>query len=409
MKFKIKRCQNLFNHDFGGALCYHILIRNFLFAMIKKYTREIIITLIFAVVLFGSILGVNIYKKSHPQAVPVTKDILTGVVTDVAASARVITITDANNHVYSLATVEATQFLDKDNKTISFKDIYKGFTIKAVGTSQESDILLPESIQILEQPNIIVYAPVKNSKVSNYFIVKGIARTFENTFSIRLKDATNGQTYFEKSFMTKNGAMGQYGDINSAISLGDSVSNINDKANLLLEVFEYSAKDGSEINKATVPLVFSKPFTSTTNNPAGANVSNVEGIEESVNIYFNNNQLDPNISCNKVFPVTRKLILNDDFDRTVRLVLEQLFFGPTQQEITDHYSTSLPVNVKINNVSLNDGELKVDFDNQLQAGIGGSCRVAAIRAQLTETLMDLPGVDSVILSINGNMNDILQP
>jgi len=377
--------------------------------MIKKYTREIIITLVSAVVLFGSILGVSIYKKTHPQAVPVTKDTLTGIVADIAASAKVITLTDSNNHAYSLAVVDATQFLDKDNNVIAFKDIYKGFTIKAIGTSQENDILLPDSIQILEQPNIIVYTPTNNTKVSNYFIVKGIARTFENTFSIRLKDATSNQTYFEKSFMTKNGEMGQYGAINSAISLGDAASTINDRASLLLEVFEYSAKDGSEINKATVPLIFSKPFTSTTKNSTTANISNVDGVEESVNIYFNNSKLDPNISCNKVFPVTRKLILNDDFERTVRLVLEQLFFGPTQQEISDSYSTSLPVNVKINKISFADGEIKVDFDNQLQAGIGGSCRVAAIRAQLTETLMDLPGVDSVILSINGSVNDILQP
>lgn len=377
--------------------------------MIKKYTREIVITLVSAVILFGSILGVGLYKKTHPQVVPVNKETLTGVVTDVAASAKVITLTDSNNHNYSLATIDATQFLDKDNNPIAFNDIYKGFTIKAIGTSQENDILLPDSIQILEQPNIIIYAPMNNTKVGSYFIVKGIARVFENTFSIRLKDAASGQIYFEKSFMTKSGEMGQHGEINSAISLGETASAINDKANLLLEVFEYSAKDGSEINKATVSLIYSKPFIGTTGSTINTTIPNVNGIEESVNIYFNNSKLDPNISCNKVFPVTRKLILNDDFDRTVRLVLEQLFFGPTQQEIADGYSTSLPGNVKINSISFTDGEIKVDFDNQLQAGIGGSCRVVSIRTQLTETLMDLPGVDSVILSINGDINDILQP
>jgi spore germination protein GerM len=67
------------------------------------------------------------------------------------------------------------------------------------------------------------------------------------------------------------------------------------------------------------------------------------------------------------------------------------------------------VNVKINKTNLSDGELTVDFDNQLQAGVGGSCRVSAIRAQITKTLMDLPGVDSVLISIDGNIGEALQP
>jgi spore germination protein GerM len=377
--------------------------------MIKKYSKEIIITLLSAIVLFGSILGFSLYKKSHPGILIDNTGNISGLVTEIAASAKTITIVDAKNQTYSLATVSTTQFLDGDNKTITFGDIYKGFIIEAKGKLQEENILLADSIKITNQPNILVYSPVDGTKVSSYFIVKGFARVFENTFVIRVSDAETNERYFEKPFMTKTGEMGQYGEINHAISLGTVISEIADKANLTLEVFEYSAKDGSEINKVTVPLIFSKPFTSTTKVPGEPSPSTVNGVEEIIKIYFNNNKLDPEISCNKVFPVERKIILNDDFDRTVRLVLEQLFFGPNQAEITDSYSTSLPVNVKINKTNLDQGELAVDFDNQLQAGVGGSCRVTAIRAQITETLMDLPGVDSVIISINGNIGEALQP
>lgn len=377
--------------------------------MIKKYSREIIITLVSAIILFGSILGFSFYKKNHPEIIPVEKGNITGLVTESTNSSKVITIVDSNNQSYSLATVSTTKFLDNNGQEITFEGIYKGFTVKTIGTLQDDNIILPDSIQIVNQPNIVIYAPTANAKISNYFIVKGIARVFENTFSIRLKNVASGQTYFEKSFMTKTGGAGQYGEINSAISLGDVSSTIDDKTNLLLEVFEYSAKDGTETNKITVPLIFSKPFTSTTKVTSGTTNSTINGIQESINIYFNSSKLDPNISCNKVFPVARTLILNDDFDGTVRLTLEQLFFGPTQAEITDGYSTSLPGNVKINKISLTDGELTIDFDNQLQAGVGGSCRVSAIRVQITKTLMDLPGVDSVIISINGKIEDILQP
>lgn len=376
--------------------------------MMQKYSKEIIITFLSAIVLFGSILGFNFYRKTHPGVVDNTPKNITGLVTEIAASAKVITIIDAKNQTYSLATVSTTKFLDIDNKEIAFKDIYKGFTIEVQGEIQNDNIILPNSIKIVDQPNILIYSPTSGTKISNYFIVKGYARVFENTFSIRLKDAVTNALYFEKSFMTKTGGLGQYGEINHAISLGETATDINDKASLILEVFEYSAKDGLEVNKVSVPLIFSKPFTSTTK-VSGGPTTTMNGVEETVKIYFNNNKLDPEISCNKVFPVERKLIINDDFDRTVRLVLEQLLFGPNQTEITDNYSTSLPVNVKINKTNLVDGELTVDFDNQLQAGIGGSCRVSAIRTQITKTLMDLPGVDSVIISIDGNIKDILQP
>jgi len=376
--------------------------------MMQKYSKEIIITFLSAIILFGSILGFNYYRKTHPGVVDNTSKIITGLVTEVASSAKVITIVDIKNQTYSLATVSTTKFLDVDSKEITFKDIYKGFTVEVQGEIQNDNIILSNSIKIVDQPNILIYSPTSGTKISNYFIVKGFARVFENTFSIRLKDAVSNTLYFEKSFMTKTGEMGQYGEINHAISLGETAADINDKASLILEVFEYSAKDGLEINKVTVPLIFSKPFTSTTKVSDGPTTT-MNGVEEIIKIYFNNNKLDPEISCNKVFPVERKLIINDDFDRTVRLVLEQLLFGPNQTEIADSYSTSLPVNVKINKTNLVEGELTVDFDNQLQAGIGGSCRVSAIRTQITKTLMDLPGVDSVIISIDGNIKDILQP
>lgn len=377
--------------------------------MMQKYSKEIIITFLSAIILFGSILGFNLYKKTHPGTTINGIESVSGFVTEITASAKVITIVDVKNQTYSLATVSTTKFLDADNKEIALKDIYKGFIIEAKGEIQNDNILLVDSIKIIDQPNILVYNPTAGTKVSNYFIVKGFARVFENTFAIRLKNTDTNKQYFEKSVMTKTGEMGQYGEINHAISLGNTAAEISDKANLTLEVFEYSAKDGSEINKVSVSLIFSKPFTSTTKVAGEPTPSTVNGVEEIIKIYFNSNKLDPDISCNKVFPVERKLILNDDFDRTVRLVLEQLFFGPNQIEIADSYSTSLPVNVKINKTNLGGGELTVDFDNQLQAGVGGSCRVSVIRAQITKTLMDLPGVDSVLISINGNIDEALQP
>ena len=52
---------------------------------------------------------------------------------------------------------------------------------------------------------------------------------------------------------------------------------------------------------------------------------------------------------------------------------------------------------------------KIDFDSNLEKNVGGSCRVAAIRNQITQTLLQFKTVQSVIISIDGRTEDILQP
>ncbi len=54
-------------------------------------------------------------------------------------------------------------------------------------------------------------------------------------------------------------------------------------------------------------------------------------------------------------------------------------------------------------------EVSVDFDETLEKAVGGSCRVAAIRSQITKTLLQFPSFKKVIISINGRTEDILQP
>jgi spore germination protein GerM len=60
-------------------------------------------------------------------------------------------------------------------------------------------------------------------------------------------------------------------------------------------------------------------------------------------------------------------------------------------------------------LTIEDGVAKVDFNEQLEYEVSGSCRVSAIRAQITETLKQFPTVKEVIISIDGRTEDILQP
>jgi len=142
-------------------------------------------------------------------------------------------------------------------------------------------------------------------------------------------------------------------------------------------------------------------------NPSVPKPTTLCGETINVKVYFNNNKMDPEYSCNKVFPVERQIIKTP---AVARAALEELLKGDvTDKENLDGFTTSINPGVKIQKLIIENNVAKVDFDEQLEYQVGGSCRVAAISAQITETLKQFPSIKSVIISINGRTEDILQP
>jgi spore germination protein GerM len=125
-----------------------------------------------------------------------------------------------------------------------------------------------------------------------------------------------------------------------------------------------------------------------------------------VKAFFSNNNFDPEVSCNKVFAVERPV---PKTTTVARAALEQLLAGLSEQEKTQGYFTSINPGVLIQKLTIVDGIAKVDFNQALENAVGGSCRVSAIRAQITETLKQFSTVKDVVISINGRIEDILQP
>jgi len=125
-----------------------------------------------------------------------------------------------------------------------------------------------------------------------------------------------------------------------------------------------------------------------------------------VKLYFNNNIMDPEYSCQKVFPVDRGV---SETTAVARAAIEELLKGPTRQEILDGFFTSINSDVKIQKLTIENTVAKIDFDSNLEKNVGGSCRVSAIRNQIIQTLLQFKTVKSVVISIDGRTEDILQP
>lgn len=140
-----------------------------------------------------------------------------------------------------------------------------------------------------------------------------------------------------------------------------------------------------------------------------ASKSKESSMPESMvlNVFFGSEKIDPKSEyCDKSYPVTRHVPKTFEVAKTA---LEELLKGPTDGERSDGYRTAINAGVKVQKIDLKNGVLMVDFDSTLDREVAGSCRVIAIRSQITETLKQFPAVKEVIISVNGRTADILQP
>lgn len=348
--------------------------------MSKKILFLTITIILIAVLVF--FLQENFTKQNHLKLIG-KRESIGGRIIGVSLSARILTITTHDNKEINLIIVPKTELFGENNNSVELSYFQRGFDVLAKGVIIDSSVIL-EELRTVRAPNIVVFSPQSNAKVNEIIKVTGEARVFENQFNIRI--ISSGKIIYEEGMMTNAQEMGQFGGFEKEINL--SAVGLESSQDIILEVFDYSAKDGSEIDKVIVPLKFEK--------------SEVLKIK----IYFNNDNLDPEFSCNKVFPVEREIARTQAI---AKAALEELLKGPTEVEKSQGYFTNINSGVKIQSIKIENKTAKADFDEQLEFQVGGSCRVAAIRAQITETLKQFPTVDNVILSISGRTEDILQP
>lgn len=119
-------------------------------------------------------------------------------------------------------------------------------TIGATNNSGQSISMAPSA-----SSNIEVLSPRGGDNVKSGFVVKGNARTFESNVTIRLSDS-DGNVLIETNTLANAPDAGQFGPFEKMINFQSN----SDTGTL--EVFQYSAKDGSQIDKVTIPVLFDK-------------------------------------------------------------------------------------------------------------------------------------------------------
>ncbi|OGZ84384.1 MAG: hypothetical protein A2599_03320 [Candidatus Staskawiczbacteria bacterium RIFOXYD1_FULL_39_28] len=258
---------------------------------------------------------------------------------------------------------------------------------------------------------VLIFLPVKNN-INNPPVVLGIRITSPisgaEIFSpLKITGTTNGEGW--------NGFEGQVGTVKLLDKNGKQLG----QTAILTAITDWMKPPVSfETYLAFVSQEEQSGFLVFKNeNPSGlpdnekqfaipVKIAKSSGELITVKAYFNNSELDSEYSCNKVFPVERQVAKTPAIARTA---LEELLKGPVNLEKDAGFFTSINTGVKIQKLTIENETAKVDFDEQLQFQVGGSCKVSAIRAQITETLKQFPIVKNVIISIDGRTEDILQP
>ena len=126
----------------------------------------------------------------------------------------------------------------------------------------------------------------------------------------------------------------------------------------------------------------------------------------TVKVYFPNTKMGSTEDCTLVYPLNREIPYTQ---ATGRASLNELFKGLIEGEKEQGYYTNLNTGIEIQSLTIQNGIAKADFNQKLQEQVGGSCKVTSIRAQIEKTLLQFPTVETVVISIDGQTEDILQP
>jgi hypothetical protein len=89
--------------------------------------------------------------------------------------------------------------------------------------------------------------------------------------------------------------------------------------------------------------------------------------------------------------------------------LEALLAGPTEAELAEGLTTAINDGVVLQDLVIADGVATADFSARLNEDVAGSAMVMAIRGQIEQTLLQFETVNEVVISVDGETEEVLQP
>ena len=242
--------------------------------------------------------------------------------------------------------------------------------------------------QVVKNDLIQVTEPQANQEISSPILIKGQARGFwyfEASFPIEVQDSdkmtiATGIAQAKGDWMTDD-----FVPFEASLDFDRPFS----KNGYLILKKDNPSGDPNKDDQLILPIIF-----------------NQDSMD--VYVFFTTSQTagQNDFDCKYLEAVTKKVPKSL---AVAKAALRALLAGPSTEDKSRGFGTAINSDVKINSLTIDDGVVKVDFNEQLQYQLGGSCRVSTIRAQIERTLKQFPTVKNVIISVNGNVAEALQP
>ncbi len=234
--------------------------------------------------------------------------------------------------------------------------------------------------------------PLPNAEVPCEFEIEGEISSswfFEGSFLVKIyvgnKVVHESVAYSEEDWL-KDGTISFYSDI-------DCKEGCVGEGKIVLEKDNPSGLEENS-DRYEIPVTF--------NSVCGVSLETTV-----VKVYLGNTNEDPeSLNCEITYPVERKI------PKTLgvgKAAIEELLSGAKESESIQGYYSSIPSNVELNSLRITDGVAYADFNSALQDGVGGSCLTSRIRSQIENTLLQFESVNSVVISVDGQKENVLQP
>ncbi len=238
-----------------------------------------------------------------------------------------------------------------------------------------------------KQDLIKVTSPTPNQEVVGQLVIKGEARGswfFEAEFPVVLKDPAGNRLGATIAVAQSEWTTNDFVPFEAVLEVHPQ---LHTEGVLYLQKSNPTG-DASYDDALEIPLSFPEEYI-------------------TVQVHFVDTSLSENsLFCDHTADVSRSTA---KIKSVARFALEQLFAGPSYFEKVRGYTTSINSGVTIKSLTVDDRVAYVDLSDEAQEGVAGSCWVTSIRAQIEATLKQFPSVDSVVISVDGEVDEALQP
>jgi len=257
------------------------------------------------------------------------------------------------------------------------------FPLLPAPPKEDAETTAKPSVAKEPSADLVVEVPGDEAAVGPIFEVAGRAKLNGRAVVVEVTDAGGRSLYRERAAVV--GEQGEdYGRFSQSVTFNDKTIR---KARVSV-AFE-TAGDQAPVDAIVRTVYFSDPDSLV------------------IKIYLSRMAAGSSGPCENVEPVERTV---PSKGAVYRSAITELLKGPTAEEKAAGLYSSLPRGTVLRSVAADaEGIVTADFSRTLGSGVAGSCRISAIRAQITATLNQFPEVRGVVISVGGRTQDVLQP